>query len=209
MTERPLRERICLIGKSLFDRRFVVGGAGNISAREADGRIFITPTGSNFARLVPEEVSEIAADGTLLSGDKPSKEYPFHRALYRARPDVGGIVHLHSPYLTALSCLRDLDPDNALRAFTPYYVMRIGSLPVVRYYAPGDPRIAEDLEALARRTDTRGFLLASHGPVVVGRTLEEANDNAEELEETARLFFLLHGENIRYLSDDEIAQLRK
>lgn len=204
-----LRERICTLGKSLFDRRFVVGGAGNISVRLDDGRILVTPTGSNFGRLQPDEISEIDADGNLLAGKKPSKELTFHRALFRARPEAGAVVHLHSTYLTALSCRRDLDHENALRPFTPYYVMRVGSLPVSPYRRPGDPRIADDLEALARHSDARAFLLASHGPVVLGKTLEEAVDNMEELEETAKLFFLLRGEEIRWLTDDEISELRR
>ncbi|KAA5604257.1 aldolase [Roseospira marina] len=202
------RERMCALGCSLFDRGLVAGGAGNISVRTAKDRILITPTGGNFGRMGPDDISEVDADGALLTGAKPSKELPFHLSLYRARPKTGAIVHLHSTYLTALACRQDLDYENALRPFTPYYVMRAGSLPVVPYYRPGDPRIGEDLEALARKTDARAFLLASHGPVVLGDTLEQAVDNAEELEETAKLAFLLRGERIRYLTDAEIAELR-
>ncbi len=207
MTEVTQRERMCRHGESLFSRRYAVGGAGNLSVRLADDCFLVTPTGSCLGRLEPEAIVKIHADGTLISGEKPSKEFTFHLSLYRARPAAGAIVHLHSTYLTALSCRRNLDPANAIRPFTPYYVMRIGSLPVVSYYRPGDPRIGRDLETLAQESSSNAFLLASHGPVVLGRDIDDAVDNAEELEETAKLLFLLRGEDIRYLADDEVAEL--
>ncbi len=209
MTESLLRERMCRLGGSLFDRGFAVGGAGNLSAKLADGRFLVTPTGSCLGRLDPETLSCVDDQGTPVSGAKPSKEFIFHHALYRTRPETGAIVHLHSTYLTALSCRRSLDPANALRAFTPYYVMRVGALPVVPYYRPGDPRIARDLAELAGKTTGRAFLLASHGSVVLGRDLAEAVDNAEELEETAKLAFLLREDDIRYLTDAEVAELSR
>lgn len=209
MTEAALRERMCRLGGTLFNRGYAVGGAGNLSLQLPDGGFLVTPTGSCLGRLDPATLSRMAADGTHVGGDKPSKEFAFHHALYRVRPQAGAVVHLHSTYLTALSCRRNLDTENAIRAFTPYYVMRIGELPVIPYYRPGDPRIARDLAELAGRTTTQAFLLASHGPVVLGRDIEEAVDNAEELEETARLVFLLRGEDVRYLTGDEIAELRR
>lgn len=208
MTEAALREQMCRLGKSLFDRGYAVGGAGNLSLRLAGDTFLVTPTGSCLGRLEPESLSRIAANGTLLSGPRPTKEFGFHLELYRARPDAGAVVHLHSTYLTALACRRDLDRENAIRPFTPYYVMRVGSLPVIPYYRPGDPRIGRDLSELARHSDARAFLLASHGPVVLGADFDEAVGNAEELEETAKLWFLLRGEDIRYLTNDEITELR-
>lgn len=209
MTEASLRERMCRLGEALFNRSYAVGGAGNLSIRLPDESFLVTPTGSCLGRLEPEAISKIGADGTLISGEKPSKEFVFHLGLYRARPEAGAIVHLHSTYLTALSCRSRLDPVNAIRPFTPYYVMRIGTLPVVPYYRPGDPRIGHDLEKLAQEHDTQAFLLASHGPVVLGRDIDDAVNNAEELEETAKLLFLLRGEDIHYLTEDEVAELRK
>lgn len=208
MTEEALREQMCRLGKTLFDRGYAVGGAGNLSLRLPGGAFLATPTGSCLGRLEPETLSRIAEDGALLSGRRPTKEFAFHLDLYRARPDAGAVVHLHSTYLTALSCLDELAYDNAIRPFTPYFVMRIGSLPVVPYYRPGDPQIGRDLSELAGRSSAQAFLLASHGPVVLGADFEEAVDNAEELEETAKLWFLLRDENIRYLSEDEVAELR-
>lgn len=144
--------------------------------------------------------------GEWIAGDKPSKEIAFHRALYLNNPDCRAVVHLHSHYLTALSCLQNLDSQNCIRPFTPYVVMRVGDVPVVPYYKPGDARLAEDLAQLAPRY--RAFLLANHGPVVVGKSLQEAADNTEELEETARLMFTLGDRAIRYLTADEVAELR-
>lgn len=208
MSEDRLRETMCRLGAALYDRGYAVGGAGNLSLRLPSGGFLVTPTGASLGRLDPQTLSTIDATGTPVAGAKPSKEFVFHHALYGARPEIGAVVHLHSTYLTALSCRQDLDPDNAIRPFTPYYVMRIGTLPVVPYFRPGSPKIAESLAALAPKHDTNAFLLASHGPVVLGRDIEDAVANAEELEETAKLVFLLKGEAIRYLTDDEIRELR-
>lgn len=201
----PLKQDLVQLGQSLYHRGYSVGGAGNISVRLPDGRFLVTPTGSSLGRLSVERLSVIDADGRLIEGDKPSKEAVFHLAMYAEKPDCGAIVHLHSTYLTALSCLSDLDPENALKAFTPYYVMRVGRLPVIPYYRPGHPDIATELAA--RATTGRAFLLANHGVVVTGSDLFDAADNAEELEETAKLFFILKGQNIRYLSDSEVQDL--
>ncbi|USE36204.1 class II aldolase/adducin family protein [Endozoicomonas sp. SCSIO W0465] len=127
------------------------------------------------------------------------------RTIYRAKPDCQAIVHLHSTYLTALSCLNNLNTDNAIKPFTPYYVMRIGKLPVIPYLRPGHPEIASELARLA--PENRAFLLSNHGPVVTGKDLLDACDNAEELEETARLLFMLQDKSVRYLTDDEVNQL--
>lgn len=144
-------------------------------------------------------------DGEHLTGNKPSKEVSFHLEIYKNRAQANAIVHLHSTYLTALSCLEGLDKSNAMKAFTPYYVMRVGKLPVVEYFNPGDSRIGEELGKLA--PDFRAYLLANHGPVVTGKDLVDACDNAEELEETAKLYFQLKGSKVAYLSDEDVAYL--
>ena len=167
----------------------------------------VTPTGSSLGRLSVDTLCVIEADGTLGSGPKPSKEFAFHRVLYDVRPEAGAIVHLHSSYLTALSCLQDVPRDNAIRPFTPYYFMRIGRMPVIPYYRPGSPDIGRDLAQAARETTAQAFLLASHGVVVLGRDIDDAVNNAEELEETAKLQFILRGEQIHYLTPDEISDL--
>jgi len=206
MTEQQAREDMVRLGASFFQRGYATGSAGNLSIRLADGTILATPTGSCLGELVAERLSKVTAEGEWISGDKPSKEISFHRAIYLNNPECGAIVHLHCLYLTALSCLEGLDTKNCIRPFTPYVVMRVGDVPVVPYYRPGDARLGEDLAKLA--PDYRAFLLANHGPVVVGKTLREAADNTEELEETARLIFTLGDRPIRYLTDDEVMELR-
>jgi ribulose-5-phosphate 4-epimerase/fuculose-1-phosphate aldolase len=206
MTENELRVQMVELARSLFDRGFSVGGAGNLSLRLPDGGILVTPTASSLGRLDPDRLSKLDADGNHVSGDKPSKDFGLHTAMYATRPDCGAVVHLHSTYLTALSCLKGLDPKDVLRAFTPYYVMRVGALPMVPYYKPAHPGIARDCAALARSASA--FLLANHGSVVLGKDFVDAVNNAEELEETAKLYFLLSGRDIRYLTVDEVAELR-
>lgn len=206
MTEQQAREEMVQLGASFFQRGYATGSAGNLSLLLEDGNLLATPTGSCLGELQADRLSKVTMQGEWISGDKPSKEVAFHRALYLNNPACKAVVHLHSHYLTALSCLNDLDSDNCIRPFTPYVVMRVGDVPVVPYYKPGDDRLAEDLAQLAPRYNA--FLLANHGPVVVGKSLREAANNTEELEETARLMFTLGDRSIRYLTDGEVAELR-
>lgn len=206
MTELEQKQQMVSLARSLFERGYSVGGAGNLSVRLDDKRILVTPTGSSLGRLEVDRLSVLDMEGNVLAGDKPSKESVFHLSLYKQNPHCRAIVHLHSTYLTALSCLQDIDTSNAMRAFTPYYVMRVGQLPVIPYYHPGDINIARELGE--RANDAKAFLLANHGIVVTGSDLIDAVDNTEELEETAKLYFILQGQNIRYLNDDEIHFLR-
>lgn len=194
------------LGASLFRRGFAVGGAGNLSARLPDGNILVTPTNACLGRLIPERLSKLTPDGELLEGDKPTKEAAFHLMFYRRDPKCGAVAHLHSTHLTALSCLNGLNPDNVLEPFTPYYVMKVGRLMLIPYYRPGSPKLGEEMEA--RIGLTNAFLLANHGPVVVAGSLEAAINNAEELEETARLWFMLQGMDYRRLTPDEIKELQ-
>ncbi|EPS8492396.1 aldolase [Yersinia enterocolitica] len=206
MNEQQAREDMVKLGASFFQRGYATGSAGNLSLKLADGTLLATPTGSCLGELNAERLSKVSLAGEWISGDKPSKEISFHRAIYLNNPVCEAVVHLHCLYLTALSCLQGLDCHNAIKPFTPYVVMRVGDVPVVPYYRPGDPRLGEALAKLAPQY--RAFLLANHGPVVVGKSLREAADNMEELEETARLIFTLGDRPIRYLTDDEIAELR-
>lgn len=205
MNEVEQKIQMVNLARSFYERGYTVGGAGNLSVRLDDKRILVTPTGSSLGRLEADRLSILDMQGNVLSGDKPSKESVFHLAMYQKNPDCKAIVHLHSTYLTALSCLAELDVTNAMRAFTPYYVMRVGKLQVIPYYRPGSPEIARELSE--RALSGKAFLLANHGIVVTGSDLLDAADNTEELEETAKLFFILQGQNIRYLTDDEVKDL--
>jgi 3-dehydro-4-phosphotetronate decarboxylase len=206
MTESELREQICLQGKSLFDRGYTHGSTGNISARLADAWL-LTPTNSCLGRLDPARLSKMSSDGKLLAGDAPSKEAFLHLAMYEERPALSAVVHLHSSHSVAVSVLADVDPDDVLPPITAYYVMRIGRLPLVPYFKPGDKALAGALRVYAGKH--HAVLLANHGPVVAGTSLNAAVDAVEELEETAKLFLLLRGERTRYLSGEQIAALRE
>ncbi|WP_411705085.1 aldolase [Edaphovirga cremea] len=204
-SEQQLRDDLVNYARSLFQRGLSSGGSGNISAKLPDGGFLVTPTNSCLGELDSQTLSKLDAEGNYLSGDKPSKEVPMHLAMYRARPACGAVVHLHSPYLTALSCLTNIDSENCLPSITPYYVMRIGRLPLLPYMKPGDQAIAVALAETAR--DHNAVLLANHGPVVTGSTLREAVFNAEELEDTARLYFLLKPYEYNQLAPSAVDEL--
>lgn len=205
MNEIALRDRICAVGRSLFERGLTAGSSGNLSARLDDGWL-LTPTNSSLGALDPARLSKLGWDGRLLSGDPPSKEAFLHRGLYEARPSAGGIVHLHSTHAAAVSCLNGLDPADCLPPLTPYFVMKIGRLPLVPYHRPGDARLGEVIRGLAARH--AAVLLANHGPVVSAESLDAAVNAAEELEETAKLFLLLRGQDVRVLTREQIEELR-
>lgn len=202
--ENRLRERIALHGKSLFDRGYGCGSSGNISVRLEDG-ILVTPTNSSMGRLDPARISRLDWQGNLLAGDKPSKEAFLHLAMYQERLEERAVVHLHATHSVAVSCLAEINPENVLPPITAYYVMRVGKLPLLPYYRPGDKALAEAVRRMAR--EHRAMLLANHGPVVAGAELDAAVYAAEELEETARLFLLLRGERTRYLTPEQVGEL--
>ena len=205
-SERELREQIAMHGKSLFDRGLTGGATGNISVRLPDG-LLVTPTNSCLGRIDPDRISKIDSLGNLISGDKPSKEAFLHHAMYGVRQESQAIVHLHSTYSVAVSCLADANPDNLMPPMTAYYVMRVGRLPLVPYFAPGDRLLAEAVADHAQHAHS--LLLANHGPVVAGKTLDAAVYATEELEETAKLFLMLQGHNIRPLSEAQCQDLRE
>jgi len=205
MSEAGIREQLCRFGRSLFDRGLTAGSSGNISARLEDGWL-LTPTNSSLGALDPARLSKLAWDGRLLSGDAPSKEAFLHRGMYLERSGAGAIVHLHSTHSAAVSCMSDLDPADCIPPLTPYYVMKIGRLPLVPYHRPGDPRLGDVIRGLAGRHSA--VLLANHGPVVSGASLEAAVYAVEELEETAKLFLLLRGHAVRVLTREQIEELK-
>jgi ribulose-5-phosphate 4-epimerase/fuculose-1-phosphate aldolase len=205
--ESRLRDEICRVGRSLFDRRLTFGSSGNISARLADGTMLATPTNVALGELLPEAISHVGEDGRHLSGDWPTKEAFLHRCMYCARPTAGAVVHLHSTHSVAVSILAEVDPADVLPPLTAYYVMRVGRLPLAGYFPPGDAALAQEVERLA--VDSHAVLLANHGPVVAGATLREAQFATEELEETARLFLMLRGERIRPLTAGQADALRR
>ena len=198
------REKIVRLSRSLFERGLTAGSSGNISVRLADG-FLMTPTNACLGQLDPQGISRLDSAFRPVAGDPPSKEVFLHRAMYEARPSAGAIVHLHSSHAVAVSCLSGLNPEDCIPPLTPYFVMKIGRLPLVPYYRPGDQALGEAIRRLAERHCA--VLLSNHGPVVSGSHLESAIYAAEELEETAKLFLLLRDRAVNTLSAEQVAAL--
>ena len=207
MSETSIRDEICRFARSLFERGLTPGSSGNISVKLDDGTFLVTPTNASLGFLDPARLSRLDASGRLISGDAPTKEVPLHTALYQTRGAAQAVVHLHSTHSVALSMLPEIDPRAALPPMTAYYLMRCGASALLPYYRPGDPAVADAIRGLSGRYSS--VLLANHGPVVSGDTLEAAVFAIEELEETAKLYLLLRGLNPRYLSPQQIADLSK
>jgi 3-dehydro-4-phosphotetronate decarboxylase len=206
MNESKLREEICTLGKSMFDRGLTPGSSGNISVRLDDGWL-MTPTNSCLGRLDPATLSKVDAKGNLVSGEKQTKESFLHLSMYAERPAACAIVHLHSTHSVAVSCLADVDPKQPIPPITAYYVMKIGNLVLLPYYAPGDVTLANAVKEVAGKH--HAILLANHGPIVAGKDLESAVYATEELEETARLYLLLRGNRLKILTAEQAAELHR
>ena len=203
--EADLREKICRLAKSIFDRGMTSGASGNMSARLPDGNLLVTPTGSSFGTLDPAGLSLIAPDGRLICGYGPTKEMPLHSAFYETRSSCAAVVHLHSSHSVALSMLPEVDPDNVLPPLTPYPIMRLGRVKLLPFFRPGDPAMGDAVRGLAGKRSA--VLLANHGPVVAGADLDAAFFAMEELEEGAKLALLTRGANPRMLSQSQIDDL--
>ena len=202
MSDAALRERICTLARSLFDRGLTHGSTGNISARTEDGGLLVSPTGTSFGRLDPARLSRFDAAGVHIGGDKPTKEMPLHMAFYETRGRTAAVVHLHSCHSVALSTLPDVDADDFLPPITPYAVMQLGRVRLLPYFRPGDPALGDAVRGLAGKRSA--VMLANHGPVVAGKDVEAACNAIEELEATARLTLLTRGLNPRLLSAEQV-----
>lgn len=197
--EYEARRRIVAAGLSFFQRGLAGGASGNMSCGLSDGRLLVTPTGVSLGALTPETLSLLDKSGALLSGPPPTKEVPLHLACYAARPDCGGVVHLHAPYATALSCCA------AVPAYTPYGLMRYGRVGRVPYSRPGGTALGEAVSRCMRHR--AAALMANHGLLMTGSDITAAAHNADELEESCRLFFILQGQQPRLLSPEEQREL--
>lgn len=201
----PVLEQLCDVAGSLFERGYAHGSAGNISVRVGE-EVWVTPTGQPLRGLAPDRLARLDLRGNPLNENRPSKEHPFHTAIYRVREDARAVVHLHSTYAVALSCLESFGGDEDLPPLTPYYYMRVAPLAVLPYFRPGSPRLAEAIEGVAAAHHC--VLLRNHGLICAGASLSEAAGRAEELEQTARLHFILRGERTRRLSPADVEDLR-
>ena len=204
-SEAGLREQICLLAKSMFDRGLTGGSTGNISARTDDGGLLVSPTGTSFGRLDPGRLSRFDASGHLIEGDKPTKEMPLHTAFYETRSTAGAVVHLHSCHSVALSMMPDANDDNFLPPLTPYGLMKLGKVKLLPFFLPGDPAMGEAVRGLAGKRSA--VMLANHGPVVAGKDVEAACNAIEELEDTARLAMMTRGMNPRMLTEADQRRL--
>jgi len=202
--EADLRAAIVTWGRSLFERGMTSGSSGNISVRLEDG-IIATPTNSCLGFLDADRLAKLSISGHHMSGDAATKEMPLHLAFYRNRPKCRAVVHLHSSYATALSCLEDTDTKNAISPITPYVVMRAGQVPVVPYRRPGS---ADAGELVARAAvEHSAVLIANHGPIATGDDLASAVFAIEEIEEAAKLVLLTKGLKVRHLNHNEVDDL--
>ena len=211
MNDTALRTEICRVGASLFNRGYVHASAGNISVRTEDGGFLITPTDACLGTLVPERLANVNADGVQTGGDRASKTLALHRRIYTADPEARCVIHTHSTHLVALTLAGVADPDDLLPPITPYFVMKVGHVPLIPYHRPGDPAVADLVAARiaashAAGTPLRAVMLDRLGPNVWHRSPAEASAVLEELEETARLWLLTHPAPLTEGQIDELRQ---
>ena len=203
MNENKLREQICILASSMFERGITHGSTGNISVRLDNDDILGTPSGSSFGRLDPNEIVKVTKSGQFIGSLSPTKELPLHKAFYETRGmKSGAVVHLHSTHSVALSMLPGIDEDNVLPSYTPYSIMLLGKVKLLPFFVPGDPAMGDAIKGLAGKRSA--VLLANHGPVVSGKDLESSVNAIEELEATARLALILKGANAKALDDSQI-----
>jgi len=206
MNENDARDSIVALGKSLYDRGLAHGSAGNISVKLTDGWL-ITPTNSCLGRLDPARISRVDTNGTVVSGDAPSKEILLHSVMYEEQPTCEAVVHLHCVHAVAVSCIDGLDPKDAFPPITAYSIMQAGAVALVPYYAPGEEALATALRRVANKH--HAILLSNHGPIVAGSSLDAAVNAIEELEQTAKLLLLLEGHSPRYLTPRQVLELNR
>ena len=203
--ETRLRDQICMLAKSLFERGLTHGSTGNLSARTPDGGLLVSPTGGSFGRLNPSRLSRFDAEGRHIGGDSPTKEMPLHSAFYETRSQTGAVVHLHSSHSVAWSTMPEVDPEDFLPPLTPYAIMQLGRVKLLPFFRPGDPAMGAAVRGLAGKRCA--VMLANHGPVVAAKDVEAACNAIEELEATARLALLTRGLHPRLLNPAQIRDI--
>jgi ribulose-5-phosphate 4-epimerase/fuculose-1-phosphate aldolase len=212
LTETQLRDDICRVGRSLFERGYLHATAGNISVRLDDGYL-ITPTDACLGTLDPARLARLDAQGVQTAGDRASKTLTLHRRIYEAAPQARCVIHTHSTHLVALTLQGVWSDDDILPPITPYFVMKVGHVPLIPYHRPGDPRVAElvaqRISAMAERgTPIRAVMLDRLGPNVWHDSPAQASAVLEELEETARLWLMCQPGPLP-LGEPEIEELRR
>jgi ribulose-5-phosphate 4-epimerase/fuculose-1-phosphate aldolase len=207
-----LRDEICRVGASLYARGYVHASAGNISVRlPHDGGFLITPTDACLGTLDPARLAQLDAQGVQTGGDRASKTLALHRRIYAADPEAGCVIHTHSTHLVALTLAGVWSADDIVPPITPYFVMKVGHVPLIPYHRPGDPAVAglvaQRIEAMrAAGTPIRAVMLERLGPNVWHRSPAEASAVLEELEETARLWLMTRPTPLTAGQVDELRQ---
>ena len=207
-----LRDEICRVGASLFQRGYVHASAGNISVRLPGGGFLITPTDACLGTLDPARLAEVDAEGRQTAGDRASKTLALHRRIYAADPQADCVIHTHSTHLVALTLAGVWSADDIVPPITPYFVMKVGHVPLIPYRRPGDPAVADLVAARieaqrAAGRPIRAVMLERLGPNVWHESPAQASAVLEELEETARLW-LLSGRSAAPLDAAQIDELR-
>ncbi len=210
--ESLLREEVCRVGKSLFERGYVHATAGNISVRLDDG-FLITPTDACLGFLDPSRLARVGVDGVQTDGDRASKTLALHRRIYAAAPDARCVIHSHSTHLVALTLQGVWSTDDIVPPITPYFVMKVGHVPLIPYHRPGDPAVADAVaERIARfagrGTPLHAVMLNRLGPNVWHGSPATAMAVLEELEETARLWLTCSPKPVP-LTEAQIDDLRR
>jgi 3-dehydro-4-phosphotetronate decarboxylase len=206
-----IKAEICRVGASLYARGYVHASAGNISVRLPDGGFIITPTDACLGTLDPSRLATIDANGVQTSGDRASKTLALHRRIYAAEPDAHCVIHTHSTHLVALTLSGVWSPDDIVPPITPYFVMKVGHVPLIPYHHPGDPAVADLLAQRiaamrAANTPLRAVMLDRLGPVVWHRSPAEASAVLEELNETAQLWLMTRAIALTEAQIDELRQ---
>ena len=213
MTELEIRQEICRVGASLYARGYVHASAGNISVKLPDGSFLITPTDACLGNLVASELAHVSAEGEQLSGARASKTLALHRSIYDASSQAHCVIHTHATHLVSLTLQGVWRTSDIVPPITPYYVMKVGHIPLVPYQLPGAPEVAAEVASLIAESNTqhmplRGVMLERLGPVVWHQTPAEASAVLEELEETAKLW-LMSARQASALSETQINELRE
>ncbi|MFI4932970.1 MAG: aldolase [Burkholderiales bacterium] len=208
MSTDALRAEVCRVGASLHARGYVHASAGNISVR-TDSGFLITPTDACLGTLEAARLAEVNAQGEQTAGDRASKTLALHRQIYAADSDAGCIIHTHATHLVALTLAGVWSSDDIVPPITPYFVMKVGHVPLIRYHRPGDPAVADAVTqriaaARKRGAPIRAVMLERLGPVVWHHTPAEASAVLEELEETARLWLMTRPAPLTATQIDEL-----
>ena len=213
MDEAKLRQEMCRVGKSLFDRGYVHATAGNISVKLEDGGFLITPTDSCLGFLDEKRLSRVDGSGNHAGGDRPSKTLALHKRIYAADAAARCVIHTHSTHLVALTLAGPWKDNELLPPVTPYFVMKVGHVPLIAYHRPGDAKAGELVAAAIadyakRGAAIRAVMLDRLGPNVWHDSPANAMAVLEELEETAKLWMLM-GYRAQPLGEPQIEELRR